>query len=93
MRNSIVFALLLAAAAPLVVAGDMEDYNRRAAERDMATFHAYAGADRVLTPQAIRGELDLGPRFNDIDINRDGRITVEEMKRYIEQKYHVRLEG
>jgi hypothetical protein len=71
-------------------ASDAEDYLRRAAQRDVAMFD---GLDRDkngrLTIEEVRGNIDLEARFNDIDINRDGVITREELTRYIAFRYGV----
>ena len=42
-----------------------------------------------LTIEEVRGNIDLEARFNDIDINRDGVITQEELARYIALQYGV----
>jgi len=42
-----------------------------------------------LTIEEFRGNIDLEARFNDIDINRDGVITQEELARYIALQYGV----
>lgn len=47
-------------------------------------------ADGVLTREETRGDLDLGPRFADMDINSDGRVTREELLRYLEQQFGAR---
>ena len=71
-------------------ADDRSEYNRRAAQRDMELFHALdRNGDGMLTREEAKGDLNLGPRFDDIDINRDGIVTVEELQRYIGQQYGV----
>ncbi len=81
--------LLLSATAP-GLADDKADYNSRAATRDTKLFQSLdRDADGVLTRAEAKGDLDLGPRFDDIDINRDGRMTRQELARYIEQRYGV----
>jgi hypothetical protein len=78
----------LVAACGTASADDRADYNRRAAERDVALFSALdLDGDRVLTRDEARPDLTLGPRFNDADINRDGVVTREEMQRYVDQQY------
>lgn len=84
------FVLLLTAWSLSVAADDRTDYNRRAADADMAAFRQLdLNGDGRLTQEEAKGDLNLGPRFNDIDINRDGIITPEEMRRYIERTYGV----
>jgi hypothetical protein len=46
-------------------------------------------ADGVLTRAESRGDLDLGPRFTDMDINSDGTVTGTELQRYLQQRYRV----
>jgi len=36
-----------------------------------------------------RADLNIFPRFRDIDINRGGVITPQEMHRYIERTYGI----
>ncbi len=82
--------LLLSTIAVVARADDRTEYNARAMARDLRLFQSLdLNADGVLTLAEAKGDLDLGPRFDDIDINRDGRITGEELKRYIEQRYGV----
>lgn len=88
MRTALAF--LLAAMSFSVAADDRADYNRRAADADMAAFRELdLNGDGQLTQDEAKSDLNLGPRFNDIDINRDGIITPEEMRRYIERTYGV----
>jgi hypothetical protein len=78
----------LAAACGTASADDRADYNRRAAERDVALFSALdLNADGALSRDESKSDLTLGPRFDDADINRDGVLTREEMQRYIDQHY------
>jgi hypothetical protein len=71
-------------------ASDADDYLRRAAQRDVAMFDALdRDKDGRLTIEEVRGNIDLEARFNDIDINRDGVITREELALYITLRYGV----
>jgi Ca2+-binding EF-hand superfamily protein len=73
---------------PLLAQTDAADYNRRAAENDAGLFRQLdRDGDGMLTRSETGGDLNLGPRFDDIDINRDGVITGAEMRRYLEQRY------
>jgi hypothetical protein len=70
--------------------GDEASYKQRAAQADMAMFREL---DRVgkgfIAREDTRGDLNLGPRFDDIDTNRDGIVTLQEMQVYIEKTYGV----
>ena len=91
MNFRIFAAVLLAAAASAAAADDRAEYNRRAANADVAAFRQLdLNGDGRLTEDEARADLNFYPRFRDIDINRDGVITPEEMRRYIEQAYGVR---
>jgi hypothetical protein len=71
-------------------ATDAGDYLRRAAQRDVAMFEAHdRDKDERLTIEEVHGNIDLEARFNDFDINRDGLITQEELRRYIRLQYGI----
>ena len=81
-------ALLLAQGAAVPADDDRQTYNRRAAQTDMSLFRELDRSGKgFLTREDIAGDLRLGPRFNDIDINRDGIATPQEMQIYIEHTY------
>jgi hypothetical protein len=83
--------LFLSAAASAIWADDRADYNARAADRLESLFQALdRNADGALTPEESRGDLDLGPRFDDIDINRDGIMTRAELGVYLQRRYGSR---
>lgn len=85
--------LVLFACAGAAYADDRTDYNRRVAARDVALFQSLdLNGDGMLARAETRGDLDLGPRFDDIDINRDGLLTAQELQRYIAQRYGVQME-
>ena len=54
-----------------------------------ARYERSPGIAARLTIEEVRGNIDLEARFNDIDINRDGVITQEELARYIALQYGV----
>ena len=90
--TAIRFAVAVACAwcATASFAADVDDYLRRAAQRDVALFDAFdRDRDGRLTIEETRGNIDLEVRFNDIDINRDGVITQEELERYIALRNEV----
>ena len=65
-------------------------YKRHASQRDADAFSALdRDGDGQLTLIEVRGDIDMEARFNDIDINRDGIITGDEMERYIRLRYGV----
>lgn len=85
-----VWAVLLGVLASMAVADDRADYNRRAAAADMAAFRQLdRNGDGQLTREEAGHDLNLGPRFDDMDINRDGIVTPAELHRYIERTYGV----
>jgi len=81
-------ALLLAQSADVLADDDKKTYNRRAAQTDMSLFRELdRSGNGFLIKEDTRGDLRLGPRFDDIDTNRDGIVTPQEMRIYIEQTY------
>ena len=83
-------ALALSALSTAALADARSDYYQRAAATDMASFRALdTDHDNSLTRTEVEGDNNFGPRFNDMDINRDGIVTLDELHRYIEQHYGV----
>ena len=84
-------ALLLSVQCASVLADDDKDgYNRRAAQTDMSVFRELdRKGNGLLTRNDTQGDMRLGTRFDDIDINRDGIATSQEMRIYIQQTYGV----
>ena len=80
--------LALVTGAALAQVDQRTEYNRRVAARDVALFGQLdRNADGRLTRDEVKGDNDLGPRFDDIDINRDGVITQEELTRFIDANF------
>ena len=85
----VVLAALLAVSA-LANADERSEYYQRVAARDLASFHALDVDQRgFVTREDIVGDNDFGPRFTDMDINRDGVVTLEELARYVRLNYGV----
>ena len=83
-------AAVLIAQCASVLADDREQHNQRAARDDMSVFRELnRSGTGFLTREEAQGDMRLGPRFNDIDINRDDVATPQEMRRYLEQTYGV----
>ena len=83
---------LVASGAMAAQTNDQAEYNRRAASRDVELFGQLdRNADARLTREEARGDLNLGPRFDDIDVNRDAIVTTEELQRYVAARYGVEL--
>lgn len=78
--RTIVIAAALAAGTALAQAPP--DYLKRVADNYRAAFALYERDGVVLRAQ-VRGDLFLEPRFDDIDINRDGVITRAELDRFL----------
>ena len=80
--------VLLAACVSGAAANDKLEYDRRAAARDTMLFQSLdRNADGTVTRLESHGDLNFGPRFDAMDINRDGVVTTAELQRYIEQQY------
>ena len=83
----VAFALSAAAAAQT---DQRTEYNRRAAARDVELFGQLdRNANGSLTREEVHADLNLGPRFDDIDVNRDGIVTAEELQQYVGRRYGV----
>jgi hypothetical protein len=83
-------AVLLATA--VAHADDRQDYNRRAAERFAALFQSLdRDGNGSLTLAEAHGDLNLGPRFNDMDIDRDGIVTRAELQRFVSKEFEIEL--
>jgi len=73
-------------------ADDRDDYNRRAAARDLSLFHSLdRNGDGAVTRLEAQGDINFLPRFNDMEVNMDGVVTIAELRRYLEQNYGMQL--
>ena len=80
--------LFLATAGAAIGAYDRDSYYREASTRDVRLFLSLdRDGDGALTREESKGDLNLGPRFDDIDIDRDRVVTREELERYIRKRY------
>ena len=82
----------IGALSAMAAADDRTQYNERAANNDMAMFRDIdLNHDGKVTRAEAKGLLSIEARFDDIDIDHDDAITLDEMTRYIERTYGVRL--
>ena len=92
MRLRVVSLLLVCLVLPryssVAGADDKSDYDQRSAARYAALFQSLdRNGDSTVTRVEAYGDLNLGPIFDDMDINRDGVVTTAELHRYTEQRY------
>jgi len=89
MQTRIWFTALMATCfCATALATDRADYNRSSAERFVAMFHAAdVSTSNAITRDDAEGSIELVSRFDDIDINRDGTITLEELTRFIDASF------
>ena len=81
---------LFAACITGAMADDKADYERRAAANDVTLFQSLdRNSDGRVTLSEAHGDLNLGPRFADMDIDRDGVVTMEELQRYVRQRHGI----
>lgn len=81
---------LLIACALGAEADDRSEYNRRAADRDLRLFHSLdLNADGAVTLREARGDINFLPRFDDMEVDMDGIVTLAEVQRYIERHYGI----
>jgi hypothetical protein len=87
-------ATLLLPAASLAADDARTEYYRRNANADLAKFRELdVDRNNAITREETRGDVDLTPRFDDIDVNRDGVVTLDELLAYAERQYGVKLTG
>jgi len=81
-------ALAAIAFSTLASATDREAYHKRSAERFVAMFLA-ADVNRsdAISRADAGSSIELVARFDDLDINRDGIITREELARFIDANF------
>ncbi len=90
-------AAMIAGAALCVAAGPVladlaAEFNRRAADRDVATFKALdRDGDGRLTFEEVYGSVDMQARFKDMDVDGNGAVTAAELAHYVRQRYGVDL--
>ncbi len=75
-------------------AQDKDDYQRRSVARFIDLFQSLdRDGDDAVTWSEAQGDLNFSPRFDDIDINRDGIATKAELNRYLELQHGMRPAG
>jgi hypothetical protein len=80
---------MLIAAAALAAGGALAqqpppDYLKRVADHYRTAFLAASGSARgYITRDDIQGNLFMLPMFDSMDVNRDGRVTKEELDRFL----------
>jgi hypothetical protein len=80
--------VLALACAGGAAADDWADYNRRAAARDFELFHALdRDADGAVTRLEAQGDVNFLPRFDEMETDMNGAVTMAELRRYIEKHY------
>ena len=83
-RASSVAFLFLAIVSVGAAADDRADYQRRVAARYETLFQSLdRNSDGSVVRTEAHGDLNFGPRFDDIDINRDGVVTRAELERFL----------
>ena len=92
IKHQVAIIVLATALAAIASADDRTAYNERVAVRLTALFQSLdRNADDIVTHDESRGDVNFVPRFADMDSNSDGQVTREELQRYNEQPYGVRL--
>jgi hypothetical protein len=72
---------------------DKAAYDRRSAARYADLFQSLdRNGDGVVMQSETGGDLNFGPRFDDMDIDRDGIVTMPELQRFIRQQHGVSIE-
>jgi len=81
------------ASAPACAQGKAENERRIAADLSQLFQALDRDGDRAVTRIEAAGDVNFLPRFADIDINRDGVVTSDELARYLTLQYGVSLEA
>ena len=82
--KSVILAAAIAIAGAAFAQQPPADYLKRVADAYRAAFAAADTAGRgYITRSDIQGNLFLLPVFDSMDINRDGRVTTEELDRFL----------
>ena len=83
--------LVAALAGTNVAAQDQAAYEQRSIARLVELFSGLdTDRDGRVTRLEAAGDLNFLPVFNDVDINRDGIATKDELDRYLELRYGMR---
>jgi hypothetical protein len=89
---AIAATLLLPAAS--LAADARTEYYQRNANADLAKFRELdVDRNNAITREETRGDVDFSPRFDDVDVDRDGVVTLGELLAYVEREYGVKLAG
>jgi hypothetical protein len=91
-RLLVALALAIACYPAIVGADERSEYNQRAASRFVSLFQSLdRDMNRKVTVSEAQGDLTFMPRFDDMDINRDGIVTREELDRFVQLTFGVAL--
>ena len=89
---SVALAIVLASA-PASAQGKAEHERRVATDLALLFTLLDRDADRAVTRIEAAGDVNFLPLFPDIDINRDGVVTADELSRYLVLAHGVNLDS